>query len=222
MTAGRLLLVIAGSSPLYGVADRFVSHWAELEPTEGLILGLAGTPGRLSDWSPEGRARVAEGLRQGLAELDRTPLLDGADRRAASVMRDRLQVWLASAAAHDWALQLDAGFLGPPAMDRMALSTARLDDAGDAELLASRRGASGGYQLTRRPEEVTVGDVLRAVEGARTTLGMRNGRGQRAPDLAELWEEIDRALSQVVDRLTFGELAERARARAGTQAMYHI
>jgi len=29
-------------------------------------------------------------------------------------------------------------------------------------------------------------------------------------------------VSQVVDRLTFGELAERARARMGSQAMYHI
>ena len=91
-----------------------------------------------------------------------------------------------------------------------------------AELLVSRRGAAGGYQLTRRPEEVTVGDVLRAVEGIQTTLGMRNGQAQRTADLAELWEEIDRALSQVVDRLTFGELAERARIRAGSQAMYHI
>ena len=91
-----------------------------------------------------------------------------------------------------------------------------------AELLVSRRGAAGGYQLTRRPEEVTVGDVLRAVEGVQTTLGMRNGQAQRTADLAELWEEIDRALSQVVDRLTFGELAERARIRAGSQAMYHI
>jgi Rrf2 family protein len=91
-----------------------------------------------------------------------------------------------------------------------------------AELLVSRRGAAGGYQLTRRPEEVTVGDVLRAVEGVQTTLGMRNGRAQHTPDLAELWAEIDHALSQVVDHLTFGELAERARARAGSQPMYHI
>jgi DNA-binding IscR family transcriptional regulator len=67
-----------------------------------------------------------------------------------------------------------------------------------------------------------VGDVLRAVEGVQTTLGMRNGRAQRTPDLAELWAEIDHALSQVVDHLTFGELAERARARAGLQPMYHI
>jgi uncharacterized protein (DUF885 family) len=129
---------MAGPSLVYGVADRFVSRWAELEPTQGLIYGLAGTPGRLSDWSPEGRARVAEALRDGLDELDRTPLGDGRDRRAAAVMRDRLQTWLASAAARDWWVQLDAGFSAPPAMDRMALSTAPLADAGDAELLAAR------------------------------------------------------------------------------------
>jgi Rrf2 family protein len=90
------------------------------------------------------------------------------------------------------------------------------------ELLASRRGAAGGYQLIRRPEEVTVGEVLRAVEGAQRHLGSRGGRGRPAPELAELWSEIDRALSQMVDHLTFGDLAERARARSGAQAMYHI
>jgi len=115
-----------------------VRRWAELEPTQGLIYGLAGTPGRLSDWSPQGRAQLADALRHGLAELDRTPPRDGADRRAAAVMRDRLESWLASATAQDWARQLDAGFHGPPAMDRMALATAPLADADDAELLASR------------------------------------------------------------------------------------
>jgi uncharacterized protein (DUF885 family) len=143
----RLLLVMAGQNPVFGVADRFVRRYATLEPTDGLIYGLAGTPGRLSDWSPEGRARVAEALRDGLQELDRTPLGDGADRRAAAVMRDRLQTWLASAAARDWALQLDAGFSAPPAMDRIALNTAPLADAGHAELLAARlQGLPSGMQ----------------------------------------------------------------------------
>jgi hypothetical protein len=52
VAAGRLVLVSEGPSPVFGVADRFVGRWAELEPTQGLIYGLAGTPGRLSDWSP--------------------------------------------------------------------------------------------------------------------------------------------------------------------------
>jgi hypothetical protein len=67
VSAGRLVRVSGRPSPVFGVADRFVRRWAELEPTQGLIYGLAGTPGRLSDWSPEGRARVAEALRRGLA-----------------------------------------------------------------------------------------------------------------------------------------------------------
>ena len=147
MTAGRLVLVSEGPSPVFGVADRFVGRWAELEPTQGLIYGLAGTPGKLSDWSPQGRAQVADALRHELAELDRTPPRDGADRRAAAVMRDRLQVWLASVTAQDWARELDAGFLAPPAMDRMALATAPLADADDAELAASRlSGVPAGMQ----------------------------------------------------------------------------
>jgi uncharacterized protein (DUF885 family) len=147
VAAGRLVLVSEGPSPVFGVADRFVRRWAELEPTHGLIDGLARTPGRLSDWSPQGRARVADALRHGLAELDRTPLRDDADRRAAAVMRDRLQVWLASATAQDWARELDAGFLAPPAMDRMALAAAPLAVADDAELLASRlTGVPDGMQ----------------------------------------------------------------------------
>ena len=32
-----------------------------------------------------------------------------------------------------------------------------------AGLLTSKRGSAGGYQLTRPPEDITVGDVLRAV-----------------------------------------------------------
>ena len=40
--------MIEGPSPMRGVADRFVSRWAELEPTQGLIYGLTGTPGRLT------------------------------------------------------------------------------------------------------------------------------------------------------------------------------
>src|SRR3989440_12396970 len=36
-----------------------------------------------------------------------------------------------------------------------------------AGLLTSKRGSTGGYHLTRDPEDITVGAVLRAVEGTR-------------------------------------------------------
>jgi Rrf2 family protein len=34
-----------------------------------------------------------------------------------------------------------------------------------AELLISRRGAAGGYTLARKPDTITVGDVIRVLEG---------------------------------------------------------
>jgi len=96
-----------------------------------------------------------------------------------------------------------------------------------AGLLGSRRGSSGGYHLTRAPEQISVGDVLRAVEGAQSPLeaqrrvGGRNGGDTF--DLGELWDEISQAVSEVVDRITFAELAERVRARRSTaRPMYHI
>src|SRR5215217_8351253 len=198
VAAGRLVLVSEGPSPVFGVADRFVGRWAELEPTQGLIYGLAGTPGRLSDWSPQGRARVADALRRGLAELGGTPLRDGADRRAAAVMRDRLQVWLASATAQDWAHELDAGFLAPPAMDRMALATAPLADADDADLLASR--------LT---------DVPAGMQGyaAALQLGLDQGR-LGAEVLAERLVAMLRASARS-DGGYFSALAAKAAALAG-------
>src|SRR2546430_13072687 len=63
-----------------------------------------------------------------------------------------------------------------------------------AGLLGSKRGASGGYHLTRPPEEISVGDVLRAVEGSQAPLeaGRRTGGARGPPSDAPhgLWETI--------------------------------
>jgi Rrf2 family protein len=93
-----------------------------------------------------------------------------------------------------------------------------------AGLLTSRRGSSGGYHLTRAPEEITVGAVLRAVEGVQTPFrsGSVNG-GADGDDLAELWQELGQAVAQVIDRLSLGDLAARAAERRSSgRPMYHI
>jgi Rrf2 family cysteine metabolism transcriptional repressor len=100
----------------------------------------------------------------------------------------------------------------------------RLKGAG---LLTSRRGASGGYHLTKSPHEITVGAVLRAVEGAGPAFepvrGGRRSGADHAPELAELWKEIATAVSTVIDRVTFDDLAARAaERRQSARPMYHI
>jgi Rrf2 family cysteine metabolism transcriptional repressor len=68
----------------------------------------------------------------------------------------------------------------------------------------SRRGAEGGYLLARTPSQISVGEVYRFFEG------VQNGksRSKRKPDspLAELWRQVDDAVSGVIDHTTFADL----------------
>lgn len=96
-----------------------------------------------------------------------------------------------------------------------------------AGFLASKRGSTGGYHLRQPPEEISVGAVLRAVEGSLTPfeVGGREPRGRRGGDgdLAELWREVGDAVAAVIDRTTFADLVERAAARRSpSRSMYHI
>jgi Rrf2 family transcriptional regulator, cysteine metabolism repressor len=68
----------------------------------------------------------------------------------------------------------------------------------------SRRGAEGGYMLARSAESMTVGEVLRFVEGGR---GARpSSRQQELNAFAEVWRKVDDAVSLVVDRTSFAEV----------------
>ena len=97
-----------------------------------------------------------------------------------------------------------------------------------AGLLESRRGSAGGYRLSRPTDQVTVGDVLRAVEGPAVGAepvrrGARHAQGEDTGDLSDLWREIAEAVSAVVDRITLEDLRQRAEERrASARPMYHI
>jgi len=69
--------------------------------------------------------------------------------------------------------------------------------------LESRRGAEGGYMLARHAETITVGQVLRAVEGGRTGRAALDEPGP----LAAFWDRVDSSVSSVIDKTTFAELA---------------
>jgi Rrf2 family cysteine metabolism transcriptional repressor len=73
----------------------------------------------------------------------------------------------------------------------------------------SRRGAEGGYLLARAPEAITIGQVMRYVEGAKSG---KPARKASAPDpFSETWRRVDQAVSDVIDQTTFAELARNWR-----------
>jgi Rrf2 family transcriptional regulator, cysteine metabolism repressor len=76
----------------------------------------------------------------------------------------------------------------------------------------SRRGAEGGYLLARPPETITVGQVMRYVEGAK---GGKPARKQlkAADPFGETWRQVDQAVSDVIDQTTFAELVRKWREK---------
>jgi Rrf2 family cysteine metabolism transcriptional repressor len=69
----------------------------------------------------------------------------------------------------------------------------------------SRRGADGGYRLARPADAITVGEVLRYVEGDKTP--RTQGKRRTETPFTEMWRRVDQAVSEVVDHTSFAELA---------------
>jgi len=72
----------------------------------------------------------------------------------------------------------------------------------------SRRGAEGGYLLARSPETLTVGEVLRYVEGPLE----KSSKADSGP-FAEMWRAVDHSVAQVIDHTTFSELCRNWQER---------
>ncbi len=68
----------------------------------------------------------------------------------------------------------------------------------------SRRGAEGGYMLARRPEAISVGEVLHFIEGRQEERGRL--RKQADSPFRDLWERADLAIDSVLDSTTFAQL----------------
>jgi Rrf2 family protein len=85
-----------------------------------------------------------------------------------------------------------------------------LADLRRAGLVRAQRGAEGGYTLARPPREVTIGSVLRAVDGP--LAGVRGVRPEEtsydgvAENLPRLWVAVRAAVRQVVDEVTLAEV----------------
>ena len=73
-----------------------------------------------------------------------------------------------------------------------------------AGFVESRRGAEGGYLLARAAESLTVGEVLRSIEGA----GQGRSRSRRKTEtpFTDMWRQVDCAVSEIVDKTTFAGL----------------
>lgn len=84
----------------------------------------------------------------------------------------------------------------------------------------SRRGVKGGFLLAKHPKDITIGDVIRFVEGPIEPIAcVEKGAYTRCKDIKccifrDVWKEVRDAVSAVVDTLTFEELMSRYKERS--------
>lgn len=92
-----------------------------------------------------------------------------------------------------------------------------------AGLVASTRGAAGGYHLLRPPETVSLGEVMEVIEGSSEGNGQTSSASPESPAVKALmkaWHDVNQKEQEMLRGITFAELLERAREQ--DQQMYYI
>lgn len=123
----------------------------------------------------------------------------------------------------DYAVRAMAELAGAPAvlMKAEQLSSAQdiplrfllsiLRELRQHRLVLSVRGPEGGYQLARSAEEITVADVMRAIDGS--LVAVRDLRLSElshpgaAATLPDVWRAVRVSLRQVLEHVTLADLA---------------
>jgi len=83
-----------------------------------------------------------------------------------------------------------------------------------AEIVASQRGVDGGYRLAKPAAEISVADVVRALEGPIASVrGVRPDEIEykgAARSLQPLWVELRASMREVLEGTTLADLVERS------------
>lgn len=99
-----------------------------------------------------------------------------------------------------------------------------------AGLVASQRGAEGGYRLDRAPTDITIADIVRALDGP--LAAVRDLRPEDvhyaggADHLRDVWVALRSAMREVLEHTTVadvqvGQLPDRVRARLDDPDAWH-
>jgi Rrf2 family protein len=86
-----------------------------------------------------------------------------------------------------------------------------LADLRRVELVQARRGGHGGYSLARPAAQITLGTVVRLLDGAPTE-GLARSRppdGVARDRLQQLWDAANQAGLRLLDDVTLADIAQR-------------
>jgi Rrf2 family protein len=97
-----------------------------------------------------------------------------------------------------------------------------------SNLVKSVRGAQGGYILNKPPVSITVGDIIRVLEGPIAPVDCVNEEEPEICDNAEfcitrtIWAKVRDSVTEVLDSITLEDMVEEAKKRQEESYMYYI
>ena len=83
--------------------------------------------------------------------------------------------------------------------------------------IESRRGNIGGYLLSKTPDKITVGQVIKYIDGPVEPIicvkeGYSNCADINTCVFKKMWHEVSRATLEIIDNVTFEELVSQVNA----------
>jgi len=96
-----------------------------------------------------------------------------------------------------------------------------------AGLVKSKRGLGGGFFLRRSPDQITLGQVLRLIEGPIEPIACGrhhhdNSCGEEtACAFREIWLRVTDAITEIVDQITFSQIMQRTKEIKEHSAALH-
>jgi len=102
-----------------------------------------------------------------------------------------------------------------------------------AGFIKTVRGPKGGYMLAREPEKITLGDIIRSIEGDIELVSCKPSEGEgecvfsRECVTAPIWSELNSKVATFFDSITIKDLCDRGKTLGIDRDMegkfiYHI
>lgn len=125
----------------------------------------------------------------------------------------------------DLALHQDDGFASlKDIAERQEISKKYLEQIvpmlNKSGILRTNRGNKGGYALAKSPEQLSVGDILRATEGSLAPVSCLDDNPNTCPrqescSTLYIWEGLFKTITDYLDNISINEIVEKISEQSG-------
>ena len=77
--------------------------------------------------------------------------------------------------------------------------------------IKSSRGKAGGYNLTKSPEKINLGEIMRTISGP--IVSFPDSAKKDPTVFTTIWEELEKAISKKLKTITFGDIIKKIKLK---------